>query len=159
VRSAPGEGAEFSIYLPRVAAPGTAAADPAPRTEWRGGGTILLVEDDDAVLRSTSRTLRAKGYTVLEACDAAEAQQMFASCPSGVDLLVTDVILPGLGGPQLAAELTRRQPSLRVLYISGYTGRELAPFGVLEPGTELLAKPFLSAELTDRVAQLLARAS
>jgi PAS domain S-box-containing protein len=159
VRSAPGEGAEFSVYLPRVAAPAVAMADQAPRAEWRGGGTILLVEDDGAVLRSTARTLRAKGYTVLEACDAAEAEQMLASCLSGVDLLITDVILPGLSGPQLAAQFTRRQPSLRVLYISGYTGRELAPLGVLEPGTELLAKPFLSAELTDRVAQLLARSS
>jgi signal transduction histidine kinase/CheY-like chemotaxis protein len=159
VRSAPGEGAELSVYLPRVAAPGPAIADREQRAEWRGGGTILLVEDDDAVLRSTSRTLRAKGYTVLEASNAAEAKQLLASCAGGVDLLITDVILPGLSGPQLAAELTRRQPSLRVLYISGYTGRELAPLGVLEPGTELLAKPFLSAELTDRVAQLLARAS
>jgi CheY-like chemotaxis protein len=159
VRSAPGEGTEFSVYLPRVAAPSATAADQVQRAEWHGGGTILLVEDDGAVLRATSRTLRAKGYTVLEAGNATEAEQVLASCPNGVDLLITDVILPGLSGPQLAAELTRRQPSLRVLYISGYTGRELAPLGVLEPGTELLAKPFLSAELTDRVAQLLARAS
>ncbi|HEU4648005.1 MAG TPA: ATP-binding protein [Gemmatimonadales bacterium] len=158
VRSALGKGAEFSVYLPRVAAAGAPVAAHAQRAEWRGG-TILLVEDDDAVLRATSRTLRAMGYTVLEAHDATDAKRVLASSPAGVDLLITDVILPGVSGPQLAADLLCRQPTLRVLYISGYTGRELAPFGVLDAGIELLPKPFLSAELSDRVAQLLARAS
>jgi CheY-like chemotaxis protein len=158
VQSAPGEGAEFSVYLPRVAAAGAPAAAHAQQAEWRGG-TILLVEDDDAVLRATSRTLRALGYTVLEARDATDAKRVLASRPGGVDLLITDVILPGVSGPQLAADLLCRQPTLRVLFISGYTGRELAPFGVLDAGIELLPKPFLSAELSDRVAQLLARAS
>ncbi len=113
------------------------------------------MEDDPAVRAVTVRALRQAGYRVLVAAAGAEALQIAAREASQVDLLVTDVIMPGLDGRAVADELRRRRPGLRVLYVSGHAEEVIANRGVLEPGTEFLPKPFTEASLLARVRAVL----
>ena len=98
----------------------------------------------------------ANGYKVLAAQDAEEARWIFLSNPAGIDLLLTDVIMPGDSGPVLAADLVASHPSLRVLYMSGYTANELGPHGLARPDAPLVRKPFTVAQLTRRLRGILA---
>ena len=121
----------------------------------RGGGeTVLVVEDEEAVRRMAARTLSARGYRVREATDAAQA---LAQEPEWgpIHLLVTDVVMPGLGGRELASALTARRPGLRVLYISGYTDDEITRRGLLDAGAPFLEKPFEAEGLARRVREVL----
>ena len=156
VESSPGAGATFRIYLPRVdAALDTAAEGPNPGTAARGSETILLVEDELAVRRLARRVLRSKGYVVLEAANGREALRLVSQHPGPLDLMVTDVIMPGMSGPELADRLAREQPALRVLYMSGYADEAIGHHGVLEPGVEFLQKPFTPQDLAQRVREVL----
>jgi PAS domain S-box-containing protein len=155
VRSAPGEGSQFTIYLPRVDRPAGAATGEAGIQAGYGRETILVVEDEVAVRRTTSRGLRSRGYTVLEAADGETAVELAENHPGIIELVVMDVILPGRSGPQVVADLHRIRPGMRVLYASGYTGRELTPHGLLAPDVAFLQKPYSIAELTRRVREVL----
>jgi len=153
-----GQGTAFEIHLPAIERPGRPVfSGPSVPVSSRGHETILLVEDEPAVAQLCERMLSAAGYRVRRASAAADALRLEASDPGAIDLLVTDVVMPGGSGAELAEALRLRRPGLRVLFISGYTDDALAMHGVLEPGVDLLQKPFGAAELARRVRQILDR--
>jgi PAS domain S-box-containing protein len=158
VQSSLGDGSRFTIYLPRVSGPAGGLTRDRPSEGADGNETILVVEDEAAVLRTTSRGLRSHGYTVLEAADGDGAVRVAETHSGAIDLVVMDVILPGRSGPQVMVELSRIRPGMRVLYASGYTGRELTPHGLLAADVAFLQKPYSIAELAKRVRQVLATA-
>lgn len=121
----------------------------------KGSETVLVVEDESAVRRLSTRILRAAGYTVLSAANGLEALEMFEQHAGRIDLLLTDVIMPGMNGRQLAEKLKELMPGLRVLYMSGYTDNAIAHHGVLDPGMTLINKPFNAPELASKVRGVL----
>jgi two-component system, cell cycle sensor histidine kinase and response regulator CckA len=121
----------------------------------RGRGTILLAEDEEAVLRLERTVLELCGYEVLPARGAAEALQAAAGRAGPIDLLVTDVIMPGMNGWQLAEALRAERPGLRTLFVSGYPADVIAADGVIPEGIEFLQKPFPIASLAARVHLIL----
>jgi two-component system, cell cycle sensor histidine kinase and response regulator CckA len=150
IQTALGHGTSVRIYLPAVSAPvETRAPEPAPNITF-GTESILLVEDNDGVRELARRTLRARGYTVIEACNADEAIDVMVR-GAQPQLLVTDVIMPGLSGPNLAARLLQHNPRLRVLYMSGYSEDATAVHGTFWGGVPLLQKPFTPHQLAERV--------
>jgi PAS domain S-box-containing protein len=158
VWSEPDGGTAFTIYLPRVTAPAdqTDRADPAGPMP-RGSGTLLLAEDDVAVRELARRVLEPLGYVVLVAGTAAEALALAAGSARSIDLLITDVVMPDMRGPALAAHLGSDHADLRVLLMSGYAEDGLRTRGELDPGVAFLAKPFTAAELARRVHEALQR--
>ena len=156
VESAPGKGASFQIYLPRIEEPVSVAEPVAPIVEaLRGAETVLLVEDADALRKLTHMLLEQHGYRVLVAANGAAALQLVEEKPESINLLLTDVIMPGLNGRALAARLQLRQPGLKVLYMSGYTDDAIADHGVLAAGVQLLHKPFSEENLIHKVREVL----
>jgi PAS domain S-box-containing protein len=153
VESAPGAGSTFRILLP-CGRPGAGRPEEAARGEppvEGGTETILLVEDEPAVRDIARTALAGAGYRVLAAPDGEAAIRFCGSHAGEIDLLVTDVILPGRDGRQVAREVRERRASIRVLFISGYADDVLGPRGVLDPGVALLPKPFTPRELCLRV--------
>ncbi len=156
VYSEPGTGTTFKIYLPRV----NAEAEPlGPSTVSlaapRGDETILFVEDEPALRAVACRSLAMQGYRVMDAPDAEAALALAAGFPGTIHLLVTDVIMPGLSGHELAGRLAAARHDLRVLYISGYTDEAIVSHGVLAPGVSYLQKPFSPDTLARRVREVL----
>jgi two-component system, cell cycle sensor histidine kinase and response regulator CckA len=150
-----GHGAVFEVYFPRILEK-TAAMNAPSATPKGGTETVLLVEDDPQVRKVTVRTLLAGGYRVLVASNGREALDVAARELEGaLDLLVTDVIMPGMNGRAVADELRRVRSDLRVLYVSGYTRDAISEAGVLDSGIEFLQKPFTAAALLDRVRAVL----
>ncbi len=152
----PGKGAAFKIYLPRVDAPLDApVVAPEPPGTVAGTETVLVAEDDD-LLRPLERELLTKlGYRVLDARDAAGALAAARGYQGEIHLLVSDVVMPGGGGFQLAQQLLAERPGLRVLYISGYTDEAVVRHGLLERGLNFLQKPFTPAALARKVREVL----
>jgi PAS domain S-box-containing protein len=150
VETALGQGSIFDVYLPRTTAPVECHA-PAATPVARGDETILLVEDDPLVRSVTVRSLRAAGYHVLIAEGGAAALELVARHAGPIALVVSDVVMPGLSGPQVVEELRRLRPGLRALYVSGYPEDAIARHGVLEQGIEFLFKPFTARALLERV--------
>jgi PAS domain S-box-containing protein len=157
VRSTPGEGSAFTLYLPRTAAAREARrVEESPVPAARGGGeTILLVEDEDTVRAIARETLARWGYRVLLAADGAAALTLARQHPDPIDLLLTDVVMPGLHGRELAEALQRDRPTLRVLFMSGYTDDEVLHRGVSTEALAFIAKPFTPAALAARVRAVL----
>jgi signal transduction histidine kinase/ActR/RegA family two-component response regulator len=156
VYSEPGHGTTLKIYLPR--AEGTIApsvARPVLPEPARGHETILLVEDELAVRNLARDVLRAQGYTVLEARDGRHALEISELRFGAIDLLVTDVVMPGIGGCELATRLAELRPAMPVIYMSGYTDTAIVHHGVLDPGTTFLQKPFTPNALARKVRQVL----
>ncbi len=156
LRTSKGAGTTIQLWLPAVPASAVTKPAGAPAAARRGSETILLLEDETAVREALQRTLVAAGYTVHTAGDADEALAVYRRVSGAVDLLVTDVILPGRSGPQLARELRLLQPDLKVLFISGYTGPHLADSDSIPAGALFLAKPFPIEKLTSMVQATLA---
>lgn len=155
VVSQPGRGAAFEICLPAVDKPGPAARSGKDvPVSLQGSETILLVEDESALRSMFTTVLQRLGYRVLQAGGGTEA---IALCREAgpIDLMVTDVVLPGMGGRELAENLTRSRPGLKVLFMSGYTSDAVVRRGVLQAEVAFLQKPFTMAALGDRVRQLL----
>jgi two-component system, cell cycle sensor histidine kinase and response regulator CckA len=152
-----GFGSTFKIYLPRSAAPIAAVPQQdAPATAPNGSETILLAEDELAVRTLASRVLRERGYTVIEAADGVEALRMAQERDgTAIDLLLTDMVMPKMGGGALAARIQELYPGIRVLFISGYTDSALFQNGQLATGTEFMHKPFSPADLARKVRELL----
>jgi two-component system cell cycle sensor histidine kinase/response regulator CckA len=151
-----GRGTTFRILLPRYReAPSAGRASPAGVIAPRSRGTILLVEDEDAVRALAMRILRREGYTVYVASNAAEAEAVFASNGSEIALLVSDLVLPGVGGMDLARRLRDRRPALNVLLMSGYTDRDVGAFQSETDRVAFLQKPFTPDSLVGRVGELL----
>jgi CheY-like chemotaxis protein len=150
VYSEPGRGTTFKIYLPEVDAP-TEAASLAATELPPGTETVLLVEDAEAVRAVARQVLERQGYTVLEAPQGNAALAIAAAHAGPIHLLLTDVVMPGLSGRQVADDLKRLRPDTRVLYTSGYTDDAVVRHGVLEAGIAYLQKPFTAASLTRKV--------
>jgi hypothetical protein len=150
VDSSVGSGTRFSIYLPSIAEVPDAPAE-SPAAPARGGETILLVEDQEALREVTRQSLEDLGYRVLAAEDAEAGLALATEHPGEIDLLLTDVVMPGTSGPELAARIAGDWPGTRVLFMSGYTSDVLGRHGVLDPGTQLVEKPFTQRELAHRV--------
>ena len=156
VRSEPGAGSAFTVYFPRVdAEAGQLPSTPAAERSRSGQGTILLVEDQTSVRNLIRRVLRSSGYRVIEADSGPRALALPDSQVRSIDLLITDVVMPGMSGSELAARLTARREGLRVLFISGYAPNETMRQGILDPGVAFLQKPFSPAQITATVDEIL----
>ncbi|MCK9361988.1 MAG: PAS domain S-box protein [Syntrophales bacterium] len=156
VYSEPGEGTTFRIYLPRHAGQNTEPQEKSPSEILRGGGeTVLVVEDEPANLEMGKIMLEGIGYRVLTAGSPGEALRLAAEHAGEIRLLVTDVVLPGMNGRELAERLRSLYPNLKCLFMSGYTANVIAHHGVLEEGVNFIQKPFSIADLTAKVRQAL----
>ncbi|NOY79642.1 MAG: PAS domain S-box protein [Kiritimatiellaeota bacterium] len=156
VESEVGKGTIFRVYFPRL--PDHAVETDLDRTRKRlpgGDETILVIEDDPGVRRMVVRELEHLGYQVVEAESAEAAQAGLAESPRKVDLLLTDVLLPGADGRTAARNLAQDQPHLKVVFMSGYPEEQISTHGVLEPGARLLQKPFSAADLARTVREAL----
>jgi len=156
VYSEPGHGTTVKVYLPRVAG----AAEPLPAAEAapelrRGTETVLLVEDAAPVRTLARKSLENCGYRVLDAADGRAALDLSAHHAGGIDILVTDVVMPGMSGRELAERLAPLRPGMRVLYTSGYTDDAMVHQGVLRSGVAFLQKPFVPESLARKVREVL----
>jgi len=155
VRSQPGKGATFRIYLPRYAGPVEPRAEAPTEPLRMGHETILIVEDEEAVLKLTRMMLETQGYAVLAASSPCDAIRLASQRAGRIDLLITDVVMPEMNGRQLADKLQTLYPSLKCLYMSGYTADIIADRGVLNPGISFIQKPFSSTGLAEKIRQTL----
>jgi two-component system cell cycle sensor histidine kinase/response regulator CckA len=157
VYSEMGKGTSFKVHLPR-ADESSELVNPvvvADHAAAVGTETVLVVEDEDAVRLLTRRVLEEANYRVFDAPNPQQAEAVFDAHPNVFSLLVTDVIMPGSTGPKLFAELVRRQPNLKVLYVSGYTDAAIIDGGQIDPAIDLLQKPFSANALKRRVREVL----
>jgi signal transduction histidine kinase/ActR/RegA family two-component response regulator len=156
VSSKVGSGTIIEIYLPRVGEPVDIVQSPTRVvSSLEGNETILLVEDDDAVRRMTREFLKIKGYTVIEARSAAEAIDCMASQAETIDMVLTDVVMPGMKGRELVERLSKLHSKLKVLYMSAYPEGDAISIGILSPGTAFIEKPFSPDELAIKVRAVL----
>jgi two-component system, cell cycle sensor histidine kinase and response regulator CckA len=155
VYSEPEHGTTFKVYLPIVDAPNTVARPSDGKSTLHGTETILLVEDEPAVRALSRLALRTYGYTVLEASNGGEALRVCEEHTGMIDLLLTDVVMPGMSGRELTDVLRPRHPTMKVLYISGYTDDAVVRHGVLEEETAFLQKPFTPVTLAKKVRRVL----
>jgi two-component system cell cycle sensor histidine kinase/response regulator CckA len=156
VDSAPSLGSSFRICLPRASSAAELREPPRERDEPEvGTETILLVEDETIVRQLVAEILETSGYAVLQAGDGPSALELLRRHSDPVDLLLTDVVMPGMSGPEVAAAVTALRPGTHVLYMSGYTDSAIGHHGVLEPGIAFLQKPFSADDLTRKVRSLL----
>ena len=155
VYSEVGQGTTFRVYLPRAVGPtDTVVPKPEPR-DLTGSEVIMVVEDNEQVRQLATRALSRLGYSIIEAADGEEALRKLESVDRRIDLLVTDVVMPILGGRQLVERLRVRRPSIRVLYMSGYAPSAITHQGILDTGTPILQKPFTPDSLARKVRQVL----
>jgi two-component system, cell cycle sensor histidine kinase and response regulator CckA len=152
-------GTIFKVYLPRtteVDVDDPRITDALPESGLAGAETLLLVEDAASVRALAARVLRQLGYTVLEASDGVEALRVAGTHLGAIDLLLTDVVMPQLGGTVLAERLRDMYPRLKVLFMSGYTDQTIIHHNLLEPGVAFLQKPFTPVVLARKVREVLA---
>ena len=157
VRSEPGRGSTFTVYLPRIAAAAADAivdglADATPR----GSETVLVVEDEDAVRALASRILVRHGFTVLGARNGMQALELAARHAGAIDVVLTDVVMPEMSGRALVEKLSAIRPAVRVVYMSGYTDDDIVRRGILKPGSAFVQKPFSTCSLVKAVRAALA---
>jgi two-component system cell cycle sensor histidine kinase/response regulator CckA len=159
VYSEPGQGTTFKVYLPRSNrdAPSQVAGAVVTAPVKGASETVLLVEDEVGVRQLSKRILDNAGYRVLQAANGDDAERLFASHADSIDLVVTDVIMPGCGGPELLRRLQVRAPALRVLYMSGYTDQSVAHKAGIDRGLPFVHKPFTAAEFVRQVREALDR--
>ncbi len=153
-----GRGTTFKVYLPRIdpaTEPAERPAPPPPSKGPRGGETLLVVEDEQAVRELICSVLKGQGYTVLAAPDGEEALRLCREHGGPIDLVVSDVVMPRLGGRQLADGLAALRPGVKILFLSGYTDDAVVRHGVLEAETAFLQKPFTPAGLAHKVREVL----
>jgi signal transduction histidine kinase len=156
VYSEPGRGTSFKIYFPLASGPADSVApDHAPVSRHRGVETILLAEDDEQVRELASEALSAAGYSVLAAETPQAAISICRNHGAKIDLLLTDVVMPIIGGRELARQLTAIRPDLRVLYMSGYTPQAILHHGELEANTFFIQKPFTPSSLAAKIREVL----
>ena len=156
VYSEPGQGTTFKVYLPNTE--GDVASEKEeqhPATGLGGSETVLIVEDDDSLRRLSQRTLQQHGYRVLEAENGEDALRVSEAHDGSIDLLITDVVMPKMGGKETAEGLQPLYPQMKVIYMSGYTDNAIARHGVLAPGLNFLEKPFSLEALARKVREVL----
>jgi PAS domain S-box-containing protein len=160
VYSEPGQGSTFKIYLPRlITDDDTDMTAPEKKAPAGGTETILLVEDEPAILRMTRMMLERKGYNVLSAATPTEAMGKAKNHPGTIDLLMTDVVMPEMNGRDLAEKLSALYPDINILFMSGYSANVIAHQGVLDEGVAFIQKPFSMADLAEKVREVLDIAS
>jgi two-component system, cell cycle sensor histidine kinase and response regulator CckA len=154
--SGAGRGTRFRIYLPRVDDP-TESTGTQHAAQLPGGGseTILLVEDEESVRQLVRDTLEARGYKVIEAENGEAGLRASGAYAGTIDMIITDVVMPGISGRELAQRVTEARPDTKVLYLSGYTEEAIAHEGALDPGTAFLQKPFTLQVLSRKVREVL----
>src|SRR5690348_9438621 len=157
VYSEVGKGTTFKIYLPRVDAPAVTGEFAVEPQDLRGTETVLLAEDDETLRALTTSVLRKLGYTVLAAGTPQEAQALARRREGTIHLLLTDVVMPGSSGRDLARELAKSRPGTKVLFISGYTGEAMIQHGLTEPGLNYLQKPYTPSVLAAKVREVLSK--
>jgi PAS domain S-box-containing protein len=156
VRSAVGEGTTFTILLPRVSVQAqTASAPEDPGIDPQGRETVLLVEDDEAARELWHEMLEALGYRALVAANGVEALERAAAYPGRIDVLISDVVMPRLGGRELAAQLCKGRPEVRVIFMSGYTADTILREDIAGSGGSFLQKPFSASELARQIREVL----
>jgi signal transduction histidine kinase len=159
VSSEVGKGTGFKVYFPH-ADDGELPIDMPPAAgraqAATGTHTVLVVEDADGLRELAKRLLERQGYTVLVAANAAEALRLFEQNPA-IDVMVTDVVMPGASGPELTRQLLEQQPALKVIYMSGYTEDSIVHHGILNPGIAFIHKPFTSDTLVRKIREVLDR--
>jgi PAS domain S-box-containing protein len=155
VESAPGQGSAFTIFLPRYWGPESPVGTADQRMPEVGTETLLLVEDEAAVRASVRRLLEWHGYTVLEARNGADALRIYEANETGIDLVLTDVVMPEMGGHELIERLRALRPGLRVLFMSGYAESAFTSNGAMPPGTGYVEKPFTVETLMRRLREVL----
>jgi CheY-like chemotaxis protein len=161
VESEPGKGAKFRIYFPRTDAPlaGRGEAGAPDVSAPRGTGTVLVVEDEERIRTLACAALESAGYRVLRADGSRSALFLSEHLRDRIDLLVTDAVLPEIGGRELAGHLRAKRPDLKVLFVSGYSDDVLLRKGIRRAEANFLPKPFTAAALARKVGELLASAS
>jgi CheY-like chemotaxis protein len=156
VYSEPGQGSVFKIYLPAAEAELISQpALPKPDVPHRGSETILVIEDEDVVRNLACRGLRDQGYSVVEATNGAQALEYIQEHAGAIDLVISDVVMPEMGGREFGQRLTLVEPALPVLFMSGYTGEDVVQRGLLEPGAPFQQKPFTPGGLATKVRAML----
>ncbi|MBI4691110.1 MAG: response regulator, partial [Nitrospirae bacterium] len=154
VYSEPGRGTTFKVYLPRV------REDVEKKLEItgekpRGFETILIVEDQGTVRQLAAETLSGLGYTVMEAKEGLDALELCKRYHGKIHLLLTDVVMPKMGGPELAEKIKGQHPEVKVIYMSGYTENAIAHEGILDKGINFISKPFTVSKLAELVRRIL----
>ncbi len=156
VSSEVGTGSTFSIYLPRCSdAPNNERLEMPTRREAKAGETIMVVEDEPAILKQVTQILKSRGYAVLPVLSPDDAIRAAAEHPGDIELLLTDVILPSMNGRELAKRVCELRPKLRCLFMSGYSADIIAHHGVLEPTVAYVQKPFSTEELVVKIREVL----
>ena len=155
IYSEPGQGTVFKIYLPRVDEPLTEEGEKEEIGLFRGVGVILVVEDEEGVRKLVLEMLKKQGYSVLEADDEEEALLICRQYKDTIHLMVTDVVMPGISGPELAKRLVVIHPEMKVLYMSGYADNAIVHHGVLKEGVNFIQKPFTIEGLAKKVREVL----
>jgi PAS domain S-box-containing protein len=152
-----GHGTTFKIYLPRVQEAPVARESPVQPSQFQGTETILVVEDEDVIRAMVCGVLKKSGYTVLEAKNGTEALLVAERYSSGIDLMISDVVMPSMGGGELVETLTASRPGIKVLFMSGYANNAIICNGVFTPNTAFLEKPFVPRTLSRKVREVLDR--
>jgi two-component system cell cycle sensor histidine kinase/response regulator CckA len=155
VYSEPGHGTTFKIYLPCALTPAPHVSTPSGPVSAAGTETVLLVEDDDQVRSLAKTVLERSGFRVIAASGCEEALRFEAAFKDTIQLLVTDVVMPLMSGRQLAEQLSRLRPGMKVLFMSGYTDDTVVHHGVLDAGIQFLQKPLTPEGLTRKVREVL----
>ncbi|HWY03882.1 MAG TPA: PAS domain S-box protein [Candidatus Acidoferrum sp.] len=155
VQSEEGRGATFQIYLPRDAGVAEKHSLPVPHAALGGSETVLLVEDEESVRQLVRETLAAKGYAVMEAENGEDGVALAARHKGKIDLVITDVVMPGMGGRELVKQLAETRRETKVLYLSGYTEDAIVSEGTIESGAAFLQKPFTLQNLSRKVREVL----
>ena len=155
VESKPGRGTTLELLLPTASAASDAKPDPSAPASGGGDETILVVEDEEQVRQTFTRILRSNGYEVIETKDAEQALSIIRASGNRIDLLLTDIIMPGVNGRELASRAQEIRPGLPTLFVSGYSGEALAERDLIADGVALLKKPFSLKELSARVREIL----
>jgi two-component system, cell cycle sensor histidine kinase and response regulator CckA len=155
VDSKPGQHTTFRIYFPRAKAALSGAMPSKPPMALQGAETVLLVEDEESVLKLGQRILRQHGYNVLSASTPQTAVALARQHSGRIHLLITDVVMPGMNGKELSLQIRAIQPGMRCMYMSGYTADVIARHGVLDNGVEFISKPFSAQSLAEKVRAVL----
>ena len=155
VQSEEGRGTTFQIYLPRVEGVAEKHTAPVAHAALGGTETVLLVEDEESVRQLVRETLAAKGYRVVEAENGESGMAAAARHDGKIDLVITDVVMPGMGGRELVKQLAQTRPQTKVLYLSGYTEDAILSEGTIESGAAFLQKPFTLQNLSRKVREVL----
>jgi CheY-like chemotaxis protein len=155
VYSSPGQGTTFRIYLPLVKGAVQSVEEEAASAFSKGNETVLLVEDDEAVRNSTKALLEISGYTVMEAADGEHAVRLFRQHRDAIQLVISDIIMPGQSGRDVYEELKKIKSGLKALFISGYPADMLTRKGILADGVNFISKPLRPEALLEKVREIL----